>query len=368
MSFTLTLPLQEALQERFLQQHYARTAEVPAFTTSQVCPVQNLWVEHRLSQGQPVPLATHSHPSRFWSRLPAAALQLYRLFYLHQEIAPENDWNTWLEGGLLSETSSQRLRANWQITAVASPAGPRLLLSSIQGRSPGEFVYLGDDSGLLIEAAWKWLRGRARGRAADLCCGCGVVGLSLPPGFEEIVGLDFNATAIQLARLNQALNPVASTRFEVSDMWEASQGQFDFVIGNPPALPLTGEGRSLLYAYGGENPAQLTLKAVAGLSSKLAPGGRCLLLSFSVREQLWEQLLEIVPPEFSLSYRPRKRLYFRDSQLGWMEHVWIQIVRDARGRRQKLTMSWWDRARSWALPGLRAEANPQECYAGNVSK
>ena len=236
-------------------------------------------------------------------------------------------------------------------------------MSSIPSRSPGEFVYLGDDSGLLIEASWQWLKGSGQGRAADLCCGCGVVGLSLPDGFDEVVGLDANPTAIELARVNHELNRGdLPCQFAVSDLWAGASGQFDYVVGNPPALPV---GSDLLYAYGGQDPAALTLRSIEGLTQMLAPGGKCLLLTFSVRDRLWEQLQETLSPDFSLEYEPRKRLLMTDPALGYMEHVWIRLVRDHRGRRIRKPMSWINWASQWSLPWLQAEPPPQLCYAGN---
>ena len=339
----------------WLERHeYAATSDVPAFPTQKVCPVQDLYFQHRLRRARPIPLGVHSHPSRFWQRLSKPVLALYETLYLHRPWRGVGEGPTdWLTCDGLSP---------WQVTALSLPQGQRTFLSSIQGRSVGEFTYLGDDSGLLIEASWEWLQGRGQGRALDLCCGCGCVGQSLPPGFEEVVGLDANVTALELARANLSLNQLPTGRYSYhcSDMWQQARDRYDFVVGNPPALPVQG----LLYASGGSNPAELTLRAVQGLQQHLAPGGRCLLLSFSVRDELWKQLQQALPAEFSLQYRPRRHLRLADPALGWMEHVWIRIQRDARGLRQRLPMGLWDRLASWTLPGSRAEAPAQLHYAG----
>lgn len=315
--------------------------------------MQNWRYERRLKTGLPLPLGTHSHPSRFLRDLRPDSRRLYQLFYQHQAVPSLREWPGLLEGD----------SAVWQITPLWTKAGTRYIVSSIPGRSPGEFVYLGDDSGLLIEASWSWLQGQGHGRAADLCCGCGVVGLSLPDGFDEVVGLDANATALELAEVNHQLNqPNLPCTFQLGDLWAGVTGQFDYVVGNPPALPVDS---GLLYAYGGKDPAALTLRAVEGLGDVLAPGGKCLLLSFSVRECLWEKLSARLGPEFSLEYEPRKRILLTDPKLGWMEHVWLRIVRDGRGRRVKRPISWLNWASQWSLPWVNAEPPQQRCYAGN---
>lgn len=334
---------------------YGATAAVPAFTSQRVCPVQNWRFEQRLRQGRPIPLGVHSHPRSFLSALPPGARELYDLFYLHHALdTVERDWPELLDNG----------QALWQLTAVPSPGALRYILSSIHERSPGEFVYLGDDSGLLIEESWRLLHGRGAGRAADLCCGCGVVGLGLPPGWQSVLGLDFNATAVELAMANAELNAVSEYAARTSDMWSAADGLFDFVVGNPPALPLVGEQRKLLYAYGGEEPAGLTLRALEGLQQHLAPGGLAVFLSFSVRDHLWNALQGRLGSEFSVRYRPRRRLRLSDPALGWMEHVWIHVRRDSRGETTRLPMSWADRLDSLALPWA-GEPPLQSCYAGS---
>lgn len=326
---------------------YGRTRSVPAFPTAAVYPLQDLWYERRLRQGRPIILGCHSRPGAFLEQLPERSQRAYRLLYLHQTL-PGLEYAGLIQDG----------QARWQITAVQD----RYLLSSIAGRSPGEFVYLGDDSGLLIEASRAWLKESAHGRALDLCCGCGVVGLNLPSGFQEVIGLDANATAIELARANVRINGMDQRcHFEVSDMWSQATGQFDFVVGNPPALPVRPD---LLYAFGGHNPAELTLRAVAGLDRYLAPEGRCLLLSFSVRDQLWKELQRLLPSGLSLEYQPRRHIRLSDPQLGWMEHCWIRIWRDPRGLRRRLPMSWWDRFSQWSVPWSSPQPIFQECYAG----
>jgi hypothetical protein len=346
-----------ALREQLIQHGYLPTAGVPAFTSPRLQPFQNRWVERRFQQGNPLPLAAHSHPSRFLAHLPEGARQLYEVLYLHQQGQLQGEAAELLEQGL----------ARWQVTCTSRPEGdPLLVFSSIQGRSPGEFVYLGDDSGLLIEAAWEWLRGRGRGRALDLCCGCGVVGQALPGGFSEVHGLDANATAIELAQVNLELNQLGHHyQYCVSDLWSRAEGLYDFVVGNPPSLPVASH---LLYAHGGPNPAALTLGCVQGLLHHLAIGGRCLLLAFSVREQLYEQICQLLPDEFSLLYQPRRRLPMTDPDLGYMEHCWIRICRDQRGRREKRPMGWHDWLCQWSLPWPPAEKPRQGCYAGNLHR
>jgi methylase of polypeptide subunit release factors len=336
------------LRELLLAAGYQRTASLPAFSSKHVHPLADRLVARRIAAGNPLPLACHSRPSRFLAALPAALQRWYRVLYLHEQV-PCGGLEELLELGLVESIGEGLCQSRYQLTAV----GERFIFSSIPGRTPGAFVYLGDDSGHLIEAA----RGLARGRIMDICCGCGVVGLALPG--TEVEGLDANPAGIELAGWNASLNnsPMIARQ---SDLWSEARGCYDFVIGNPPALPLTDPHPDLLFARGGSHPTDLTCRTVEGLHRHLAPGGRCLLLSFSVGHQLWDDLQAVLAPSWSLQLRVRASHPLPVGR--WLHHLWIDIRNDGQGRRQRLGPSLEQRLLNWHWPLLRAEKPAQQNY------
>ncbi len=76
----------------------------------------------------------------------------------------------------------------------------------------------------------------------DICCGSGVLAiLCAMRGATHATGLEINARAVEVARLNATLNGVhLRTTFMSSDGLSAvgAQQKFDFVVCNPPSTPM----------------------------------------------------------------------------------------------------------------------------------
>lgn len=315
------------LRRRLDRGGYSQTRCLPAWPTREVFPLHDLAYAWQRPE-----LGSCSRPSRYHKAFAARhpeAFRLYRLWFLHHH-EDEPDLPGLLAGGL----------AQAQVAAL----GETYILSSIPNRSPGEFVYLGDDSAFLIAQA----RGLPGGRALDMACGCGVIALNLPEAYREVEGLDLSETAIRVARSNLVLNPREGVTFGVSDLWAEARGRYDLVIGNPPALPV-----GPMFARGGTDPAELTLRVVEGLEEFLAPGGTCLLTSFSATGRLWEQLR--LPAGFSLDYRIRERIRLTDPAMPFIDQVFLRILRDGAGHRRQSGPPW-----NPALPWGRPEPFPQQ--------
>ena len=83
------------------------------------------------------------------------------------------------------------------------------------------------------------------GRALDLGCGWGAVGVALGARYPEleIVMTDVNARAVELARRNAAANGVRATVVQ-GDGYAAVEGAFDAIVTNPPIRA----GKAVIYA------------------------------------------------------------------------------------------------------------------------
>lgn len=73
------------------------------------------------------------------------------------------------------------------------------------------------------------------GRTLDLGCGWGAVGVSIGKAYPDcrIVMSDVNERALELARQNAAANGVTAQTV-ISDGLDSVEGNFDFIITNPP--------------------------------------------------------------------------------------------------------------------------------------
>ena len=98
-----------------------------------------------------------------------------------------------------------------------------------------------------------------RGRALDLGCGWGAVGVSLGKRYPEleIVMTDINRRAVDLARRNLQENGVANARAVQGDGFQSVEGLFDAIVTNPPIRA----GKSVIYSL------------FAAAKNFLAPGG-----------------------------------------------------------------------------------------------
>ena len=86
-------------------------------------------------------------------------------------------------------------------------------------------------SRLLIETA-----GEIRGRALDMGCGWGPVGLSLAleNPRAEFVMADVNERAVDLSERNRRANGVINAEVILSDGFSSVEGTFDHILTNPP--------------------------------------------------------------------------------------------------------------------------------------
>ncbi len=89
------------------------------------------------------------------------------------------------------------------------------------------------------EALYRHVAERAEGRVTDLFCGVGGFSMFAASRATEIVGIDNNAEAIELARHNAAANGVTNARFFVGDSGRfAEEMKTDTLILDPPRAGL----------------------------------------------------------------------------------------------------------------------------------
>ncbi len=98
------------------------------------------------------------------------------------------------------------------------------------------------------------------GRVLDLGCGWGAIGTVLARRHPEaeILMSDINERAVRLANENLGLNGIKNARVLLSDGFEDIDGEFDFVVTNPPIRA----GKQLIYSL------------FDAALSRLRPGGR----------------------------------------------------------------------------------------------
>ncbi|MBI3927550.1 MAG: methyltransferase [Armatimonadetes bacterium] len=357
----------QELRELLDRFEYHRTGELPAYSTRAVFPLRELERYLQYRRGENDPLWGTAFPSRYHGRFGRShplCLELYQLFFLHRELTPSPPLADALarltEHGLVRR-DRDRFLALVQVTSLWG----RYLISSVPGRGGEGFVYLGDDSAQLGRLARRECPRGGRGRALDMCCGCGVVAITLPAGFDEVLGVDVDPLCLEYAEANLRLNGLDRIRFRPSDVWTEVDGRFQLILGNPPALFLPNqEEREMLFARGGgEYGTELFARVVEGLEAHLELGGVALLLGFAPcpggQDLLCRRIQDLLGPALSLDYTVLESIGLADEQVPRVHRVEVRIARDGRGRRNILHRSMAERLKGFSLPFLDPESSPQ---------
>jgi methylase of polypeptide subunit release factors len=85
---------------------------------------------------------------------------------------------------------------------------------------------------------WNTIINRRGNLALDLCTGSGFHAILAAKYFKQVIGIDNNPRAIQLANLNKALNQANNVEFIKTDLLKTKKSynsSFDLIITNPPA-------------------------------------------------------------------------------------------------------------------------------------
>jgi methylase of polypeptide subunit release factors len=110
----------------------------------------------------------------------------------------------------------------------------------------------------------------------DLGTGCGIQALHAARHAKRVVATDISRRALDLARLNAAINGVSSIEFRLGSLFEPVDGErFDQVVSNPPfVITPRGDGvPAYEYRDGGLVGDALVASVIAGVAAHLAPGG-----------------------------------------------------------------------------------------------
>ena len=142
---------------------------------------------------------------------------------------------------------------------------------------------LGETTALLDQAS----RPSERvGRALDLGCGAGTLALLLAGKADQVFGVDIDPAAIELAKVNAAMNGIQGIEWRVGDLFEPLKDEwFDLIIAQLPFLPYDASGPRSLIKHGGERGDELCLRALSELGEHMRIGGRAFfLLDWSIVE------------------------------------------------------------------------------------
>lgn len=197
-------------------------------------------------------------------------------------------WSRPFSGDLLPKALIEALVAAELLTAVpggwlsrvrVSSLGDQLFVHSAYPTEEADAVFFGPDTYRYANALEAQLRhdtGAIR-RAVDIGSGAGpgaiLVALARPDA--EVLAVDINERALALTRVNAELAGADNLQACYSNLLKDVDGDFDFILSNPPYLVDPGE-RAYRHG-GGPLGAGLSLAILDTALQRLAPGGTLLL-------------------------------------------------------------------------------------------
>ncbi len=117
--------------------------------------------------------------------------------------------------------------------------------------------------------------------ALDLGTGCGIQALHASRHARRVVATDISERALDLARLNAALNGVTNIEFRLGSLFEPVSGErFDHIVSNPPFVitPRSVDVPAYDYRDGGMVGDELVEAVIRGAAGHLTVGGVAQLL------------------------------------------------------------------------------------------
>lgn len=167
----------------------------------------------------------------------------------------------------------------WRSEVRAASLGDELLLHSAYPTEGADAVFFGPDSYRFVAAIQQHLLHSKHPvqRALDICCGAGpgAISIALARPQAQVLGVDINPRALQLARVNARFAAATNVSFHCGNLLQDVAGDFDLIVANPPYL-LDPQQRTYRHG-GGELGAGLSLDILETALQRLAPGGTLLL-------------------------------------------------------------------------------------------
>lgn len=130
---------------------------------------------------------------------------------------------------------------------------------------------------------WQAARPEAAPHILDLCAGSGAIGVAVAKAVPEAIVhfAEIDAHLLPTIAKNLEANDIPCTRYRAwqSDLYEHIDGQFDFILSNPPYIDPALDRTQVsvknfephLALYGGHQGLELIEKIIAGARAKLAP-------------------------------------------------------------------------------------------------
>ncbi len=122
-------------------------------------------------------------------------------------------------------------------------------------------------------------------RVLDMGTGSGILALIASEVCEQVVGVDINESAVELAEKNASANGLENIEFIKSDLFQDVDGEFDLIVFNAPYLPPSESHEGLIGSeqwLGGESGTEIVSRFSDEAMNHLSEDGKILLMVSSL--------------------------------------------------------------------------------------
>lgn len=201
---------------------------------------------------------------------------------------------------LVQEWGAHLLRATVRFSTLGDLIFPHSAFPTLHNES----VFFGPDTyrfAALIRRQLTMAPLHGGSRVLDMGCGSGAGGLVAAthdrPAPAHLVLADISPLALRFAQASAELAGVPGTTFRQGDLFSSVEGDFDFIVANPPYL---NDGAQRLYRHGGGRWGEaLSIRILREGCPRLAPGGRLVLYTGSSISHGVDHLGEAIASELA---------------------------------------------------------------------
>lgn len=125
---------------------------------------------------------------------------------------------------------------------------------------------------------------RTHGRVLDLCTGSGIQGILAAKNSSYVVGVDIDPLSVKIATFNTILNEVdEKMQIRLGSLYEpVKDEQFDFILSNPPFIPIPSNVNFPICGDGGEDGLLIIREILSGYSSHLTDKGTGIMIGQAI--------------------------------------------------------------------------------------
>lgn len=246
---------------------------------------------NRFDAGHDNLFALSLDPSQYRGREGLSKDESLYEFFIENREKPRAELESFLDPKLLTamvdaslcRQSDNRLTMNWRLIPhqpIDHQLDPFIFIADAYAKIH-DLVYLSFDSLFFVNYLHEFTRGRQFSQVVDLGTGSGIIGIVAARHLKApCLGVDMNARALAIAKLNAQLNGV-SAQFVEQDFAKVPIQEQSLITANPPFVFIPDDKKAALHSDGGKLGMAATLSILENFQA-LDKGSEALMITSSL--------------------------------------------------------------------------------------